>query len=164
MVVTVNKDNSRKLSSNMEDYLEDIAFLKKNKGVVRVRDISHLMNVKNSSVTAALNTLSKNKFVIHEKYGYVELTSKGKAIARRVQERHDMLIKFLTEVLRIAPAIASADACRMEHSVSPQTFRRLTKFIDFVENCPQRQRPEWLRMWNSYFRTVKKFKSKMGAG
>ena len=67
MVVTVNKDNSRKLSSNMEDYLEDIAFLKKNKGVVRVRDISHLMNVKNSSVTAALNTLSKNKFVIHEK-------------------------------------------------------------------------------------------------
>ena len=160
----MNKSNSRKLSSTMEDYLESIALLKKNKGVARVKDISHLINVKTSSVTAALNNLSKEGFVIHERYGYVELTPAGKNIADRVQGRHDMLIKFLTGILKIDAAVAQADACKMEHAISLRTFRRLTKFIDFVENCPQRQHPEWLKRWNNYFRTVNKFKPKIAPG
>ncbi len=123
----------KKLSSNMEDYLEVIALLKKKTGVARVKDISRSLSVKSPSVNAALSTLSKSGLVAHQRYGYVELTSKGKELARQVQKRHDMLLKFLTEVLKINPEIAESDACKMEHSVSTQTLYKITKFIEFVE-------------------------------
>jgi len=119
----------KNLSSNMEDYLEAIALLKKNKGVARVKDISRLMHVKIPSATGALSALSKNGLVIHERYGYVDLTPEGEKIANIVQNRHDTLIKFLTEILNIDSKVADEDACKMEHSISPQTFKELTKFI-----------------------------------
>ncbi|MFH1655073.1 MAG: metal-dependent transcriptional regulator [Candidatus Omnitrophota bacterium] len=126
MVTKCGKD----LSSNMEDYLEAIALLKKDKGVARVKDISRLMHVKIPSATGALNVLSKNGLVVHERYSYVDLTSEGQTIAKKIQRRHDMLIKFLTEILNIDSKIAQEDACRMEHSISPQTFEKLARFIE----------------------------------
>ncbi len=149
------------LSSNMEDYLEAIATLQKEKRVARVRDISRLMNVKTSSVTAAMKTLYRNKLVIHEKYGYVELTSEGEKLALSVQRRHDMLLKFLTEILKIDPEIAEKDACRMEHSISPETSKKLIKFIDFVETCPGSDRPHWLKSYDHYSKTGKRQKCRM---
>ena len=153
--------NKKKLSSNMEDYLEAIAMLKKEEGIARVRDISRLLKVKTSSVTAALNTLSEEKLVIHERYSYVELTEEGEKIAQGVLRRHNILIKFLSEVLNIEPKIASVDACKMEHTISPQTFKKLTKFIEFVETCPDGDRPDWLKSFDYYFRTGKRRKCKM---
>lgn len=150
----------RKLSSSMEDYLETIAVLKKEKSVARVRDISLSMNVKTSSVTSALNILSKNGLVIHEKYGYVDLTPEGENIARGVQKRHNILIKFLTKVLKIDSTIAAEDACKMEHSISPQSLKKLTKFIEFVETCPDTDRPDWLKSFDYYFKTGKRRKCK----
>ncbi|MCK5656080.1 MAG: metal-dependent transcriptional regulator [Candidatus Aureabacteria bacterium] len=151
----------RKLSSSMEDYLETIAVLKKEKGVARVRDISLSMNVKTSSVTSALNVLSKNGFVIHERYGYVDLTPEGESIARGVQRRHNILIKFLSKVLKIDSRIAAEDACKMEHSISPQSLKKLTKFIEFVETCPDTDRPDWLKSFDYYFKTGKRRGCKM---
>ncbi len=141
----------RKLSSNMEDYLEAIAALKK-KGIARVKDLAKLLNVKTSSVTSALNTLARSGLVVHERYGYIELTPEGENLAYEVQRRHDMLFKFLTEILKIDPNVAKEDACRMEHSVSHQTLERITKFIKFVETCPHNDRPDWLKNFDSYFK------------
>lgn len=151
----------RKMSSNMEDYLEVIATLKREKGIARVRDISRLMNVRTSSVTAALGVLSKNGFVVHERYGYVELTPKGESLACDVQRRHDTLLKFLTEILKIDPKIAREDACKMEHTLSPQTFKKLTKFIEFVETCPGQDRPDWLKSFDHYFKTGRRPRCKI---
>lgn len=150
-----------KLSSNMEDYLEVISFLKKRYGIARVRDIGKFLNVKTSSVTSALNNLSKNGFVVHERYGYVYLTREGEVLARHVQRRHDILIKFLTGVLSINPRIAVEDACKIEHVLSPQTFQKLTKFIEFVEACPDGQRPDWLKNFDYYFKSGNQRKCKM---
>ena len=146
---------NKKLSSNMEDYLETITVLKKEKGVVRVRDIGIRLGVKNSSVNAALSTLTKNGFVIHEKYGYVDLTTVGKERALEVYGRHHMLLKFLTKILQVNYETASKDACGMEHSVSHPTFEKLTKFIEFIETSPLNSRPEWLKRFHSYLKTGK---------
>ncbi len=152
---------NKKLSSNMEDYLEAIAVLKKKNGIARVRNIGKLLNVKTSSVTSALNTLSKSGFVVHERYGYVELTKEGEVLAQHVQGRHDVLIKFLTDILSIDSKIAGEDACKMEHTLSPLTFQKLTKFIEFVETCPDGQRPDWLKSFDYYFKTGKRRKCKI---
>jgi DtxR family Mn-dependent transcriptional regulator len=145
--------NSKKLSSNMEDYLEAIAVLKEKNGVVRVRDISRLLNVEPPSVASALNNLSGSGLVVHERYGYVELTPDGERLALDVQRRHDMLVKFLTGILSIDPGTAAEDACKMEHSMSHKTSERLAKFIEFVETCPDGNKPDWLRGFGHYFKT-----------
>ena len=131
-----NKNKPKKISSHMEDYLEAIAFLKKEKGTARVNDIGKLLHVKNSSVNAALATLSKDKLVLHEKYGDVELTPEGAYSAKSVQRRHDVMFKFLTKVLKIDQKTAQEDACKMEHAISQATLERLVAFIEKVESCP----------------------------
>jgi len=137
----------------MEDYLEAIATLKKEMGVARVKDIGRLLNVKNPSVNAALNTLSAAGLVTHERYGYADLTQEGEILARDVMARHDTLVKFFTMILGIDPKTAEADACRMEHSMSREGFERMSKFMEFVDACPQREQPEWLQRFSRYAKT-----------
>jgi len=149
-----------KLSSNMEDYLEAIIVIQKN-GVARVKNLAMFLDVKTSSVTSALNTLSRQGLVLHEKYGYAELTPQGEKLAKNVFKKHRTLVKFLTEVLSIHPKIAAEDACKMEHNLSPQTFRKLTKFIEFVETCPDHDRPDWLKSFDYFFKRGKRPKCRV---
>ena len=122
-----------KLSSSLEDYLEAIYALQNEKGVARVGDIAKKVTVKSSSVNFALTSLSGKGLVVHEKYGYVSLTAKGKKLARGIKSKHDLVLKFFTEILNIEEEIALQDACRMEHVISSETFKKLTEFIRFVE-------------------------------
>jgi len=55
----------------------------------------------------------------------------------------------LAEILGVEPKMASEDACKMEHAVSPATLERLAKFVEFVLNRP-RGKPEWLKDFNYY--------------
>ena len=116
----------------MEDYLEAISILVKENGVARVKDIGTLLGVKTPSVTGALNNLSRRGLVEHERYGYVKLTPSGETLASAVKQRHDMLVKFLSEILQIDPGIAQEDACKIEHLISPQTYEKLTEFIKTI--------------------------------
>ena len=144
------------MSSNMEDYLETIATLKKEIGVARVKDIGRLLNVKNPSVNAALNVLSDLGLVFHERYGYVDLTDKGEELAQNIKKRHDIMVRFLTTILKIDPKTAEEDACRMEHAMSDETFEKFTKFMEFVETCPKKERPIWLQNFDFYIKTGKR--------
>jgi DtxR family Mn-dependent transcriptional regulator len=120
----------KKVSSHMEDYLEAIAFLKKGKGVARVNDIGLLLRVKNPSVHAALTTLAKKNLVVHRRYGTAELTVEGARVAAGVQKRHDVIFRFLTEILGVERKNAQAEACRMEHAISDKTLEKLMKFVE----------------------------------
>ncbi len=124
------------LTTSMEDYLEAISILEENKKYVRVRDIASHMNVKMPSVTGALKSLSEKKLVNHEKYEYVELTEHGAMIAQEIRRRHSTILRFLTEVLNVAPAAAERDSCGMEHAISASTLDRLLKLIECLSECP----------------------------
>ena len=140
------------LSANMEDYLEAIVSLQQKNKIVRVRDIGHRLHVKNSSVTAALQTLSRANLVIHERYGYVALTSRGRRLAGNIQKRHNVLMTFLTDILHIDPAIAAVDACKLEHAMSMATQKNLAAFIECINSCPVADRPAWNRRFHSYLK------------
>jgi DtxR family transcriptional regulator, Mn-dependent transcriptional regulator len=157
----IKMDIEKKISSNMEDYLEAIATLKKQMGVARVKDIGHLLNVKNPSVNAALNTLSTAGLVTHERYGYADLTPEGDVLARDVLARHDTLVKFFTMILGVDSQTAEVDACRMEHSMSREGFERMSKFIDFIKACPQNEKPGWLKNFDYYMKTGKRMRCSM---
>ena len=78
---------------------------------------------------SALNTLSKEGLVVHERYGYVDITPQGEKLARSIQKTHNLLYTFLKDVLDIDEATASEDACKMEHVMSSHTIEKLTEFI-----------------------------------
>ena len=125
------------LTSSMENYLETIRNLGKDKGVVRVKNIARELKVKMSSVSGALETLAKEGLISHEKYGYIELTNRGERLAEAICSRHQTLFKFLTEVLGVDPKTADEDACKMEHTVSPLVLEKLVKFVEFSSQRKQ---------------------------
>jgi DtxR family Mn-dependent transcriptional regulator len=144
-----------KLTDSMEDYLEAIAVTKKTEGVARVRDIAKLLEVEAPSVSSALANLSKKGYVIHERYGYIDLTAKGERAAREVMKKHGVLFDFLTQILGVRSEIAMKDACGMEHSLSEETKHRLTRLVEFAQRRPDAEKSEWLRAFENHRRTGK---------
>ena len=137
------------LTQSMGDYLEAIYVEGLEKKVVRVKDIAKFLNVKTSSVVDAVGKLTDRELVIHERYGYLELTKKGAGVAKSIYKKHKELYKFFYEVLGISPEVSAKDACKFEHYISKETLDRIVKFIKFIETCPEGF-PLWLKHFNYY--------------
>jgi DtxR family Mn-dependent transcriptional regulator len=137
------------LTASQEDYLEAVLELIRRTGYARVRDIAERLNVAKSSVTFALRGLAKRGLVDYEPYQVVSLTREGEAAAERVRRKHRGLSRFLQDVLDVDEAIAEANACRIEHSVSEGLLRRLSCFGSFMSesSVPARQLPEAFRAY-----------------
>ena len=145
----MNSISKKGLTPTMEDYLEAIYHISQEKRVVRVKDIAEILGVKMPTVTNMLKTLSEKGMIDHEKYEYLELTGKGSHIASEIDQRHQTLKSFLTDILKIDQDQADEDACKMEHSVSPITLERMVEFMEFVEHCP-RGGMDWLSYFTEY--------------
>ncbi|MCM8768552.1 MAG: metal-dependent transcriptional regulator [Candidatus Omnitrophica bacterium] len=117
------------LTASLEDYLESILILARDNPGVRVKDISRRLQVKNSSVVSALSTLARNGLVVHEYYGKVRLTRQGHLQAKDVLRKHAALVTFLRQVVGVRAKVAQADACRIEHVVSSETLKRITRLV-----------------------------------
>lgn len=137
------------LTSVMEDYLEAIFDLDQEKKVVRVKDIAKRMDVKMPTVSSMLKTLNDRGLVNYEKYEYVELTKDGSNIGKEMRRRHEVLRKFLTEILEIEFKTADDEACKMEHALSANTLDSLTDFMAFIQKCP-RTGDSWLNYFKEY--------------
>ncbi len=131
------------LSSSLEDYIEAIYILKKDKGFARVSEIANFLNVKMSSVNFALKTLSKRELIVHKSYGYIFLTQKGEKEAKKVYSRHIILKRFFKEILGVNEKKAEMDACKIEHHISRETLNKLLKYVKgVIENgaCRSKER------------------------
>ena len=137
------------ITPTMEDYLEAIYNLSKEKRAIRVKDIAKKLDVKMPSVTNMLKTLSERDLIDYEKYEYLELTKRGSNIGYNIDKRHKILRTFLADILKIDLDKADEDACKMEHAVSPATLEAFVDFMEFIENCP-RGGVEWLDYFNKY--------------
>ena len=113
-----------KLHASGEDYLEAILVLHKKIGMVRSVDVARHMEVTKPSVCVAVNTLKNGGFLIMDENHFLHLTDIGREVAEKIYERHC----FFTEQLIAAgvdPKTAEADACRIEHIISDESFSRL---------------------------------------
>jgi len=123
---------SSDLTSSVEDYLEVIYELMKEKGYARSVDISEYLGVKSPSVTSMLQKLHGMGLVVYERYRGITLTERGKRLARSVEQRHLVITRFL-RILGVSESIANSDAEGIEHHLHETTIERITKFVDFVE-------------------------------
>ena len=114
----------KKLHASGEDYLEAILVLQKQKGMVRSVDMARHMGVSKPSMCHAVATLKNGGFLTMDDGFFLHLTNIGREVAEQIYEKH----RFFTERLIAAgvdPETAEADACRIEHVISEESFRRL---------------------------------------
>lgn len=132
------------LSQSLEDYLEAIYIIGLDNKVVRVKEVAGFLDVKTPSVVDAVGKLTENGFVSHEKYGYLELTTEGSKLARKIHLKHEKIYKFFRDVLLVGEEVSRKDACKIEHYISKETMDHMIEFIRFIESCPNGY-PEWLK-------------------
>lgn len=111
-----------------EDYLETILRIKTEQGKVRSIDIARAMNYSKPSISRAMRLLRENECIVMDGDGWIELLPKGLEIATEIYERHQLLTKWLI-MLGVDPEVAAQDACKMEHDMSRETFRKLKEHI-----------------------------------
>ena len=113
-----------KLHASGEDYLETILILQKQCGMVRSVDVARYMSVSKPRVCRAVAVLRDGGFLKMDEDHFLYLTDEGREIAEEIYARH----RFFTERLIAAgvdPETAEADACRLEHAISSESFARL---------------------------------------
>ena len=117
-----------KLQESGEMYLETILVLKERFGYVRAVDIAHELNFSKPSVSRAISLLRENGYVTFDPNGMILLTEKGQEVAENIYERHNALCRCLV-ALGVSEETAEADACRIEHVISEETFTKLKEHL-----------------------------------
>ena len=118
-------------TNRMEDYLEVIFELIKEKGYATQTDVSESLNVSLPSVTKMLQRLDQSRYLKYEKYRGINLTEEGTEVAENIHEKHGLLSEFF-KMIGIDEDIANIDAEGIEHHLHPQTLKKLREFI---RNC-----------------------------
>lgn len=113
-----------KIYESAEDYLESILMLKERLGVVRSIDIVNELNVSKPSVSVAMKKLRENGYIHMDADGFITLLPEGQEIANRIYTRHRLLTQFFIR-LGVSEEVAAADACKIEHDLSEETFEKI---------------------------------------
>ncbi|MCD7982008.1 MAG: metal-dependent transcriptional regulator [Clostridiales bacterium] len=117
------------IHQSAEDYLECILKLSKIRPVVRSIDIATEMNYSKPSISVAMKNLRTNGYIVVDDCGFITLTDAGMEIASSIYERHLLLKKWLV-FLGVDEAVAEDDACKIEHTLSRETFAALKDHIN----------------------------------
>ena len=107
-----------------EDYLEAILILRERQGMVRSIDVVHQLELTKPSVSVAMKRFRENGYIEMDADGYITLLPPGEEIAQRIYGRHKLLTQFLI-LLGVSEETAAADACKMEHDLSEETYARI---------------------------------------
>ena len=112
------------IHESAEDYLEAILILRERQGMVRSIDVVHHLEVTKPSVSVAMKRFRENGYIEMDRDGYITLLPPGEEIAQRIYGRHKLLTRFLVS-LGVSEESAAADACKMEHDLSDESFEKI---------------------------------------
>ena len=119
---------SNVLNESAENYLETILILSQKLPVVRAVDIANELGFKKSSVSVAMKNLREKKHIKVDEQGFIHLTPSGLEIANMIYERHTLLSSWLIH-LGVPADVAAADACKMEHVISKESFEAIKRHV-----------------------------------
>jgi Mn-dependent DtxR family transcriptional regulator len=119
----------------MENYLEAVYELSKKDGSVRLTDIAMRMDVTKSTANTAMSILAQKGLVTNKKYQQIYLTDAGLEMAGLISEKHHIIQRFFTDILKIDFDTANTDACAIEHVISSKSVSAMHEFLrNFSEN------------------------------
>ncbi len=114
-----------------EMYLEAIWVLHQKTGFVRSIDVSEYLGYSKPSVSRAMGILRSGEYIVMEADGSINLTQKGQEIAQKIYERHTLMTKLLMHI-GVSEETAAADACKLEHAISDESFEALKRYAATV--------------------------------
>ncbi len=117
------------LQESGEMYLETIYVLTLESAFVRAVDVSDKLGYSKPSVSRAMGLLKNGGYINIAQDGNITLTDIGKETAAKIYDRHSALTDFLV-CLGVDKETASADACRIEHVISDETFSAIKKYLN----------------------------------
>lgn len=112
-----------------EMYLETILLLSRKAAPVRSMDVAQHLGVSRPSVSRAMAILKSGNYVNIDDQGYISLSESGRRIAEKIYERHVVLTAFL-EDMGVKKQTAEEDACRIEHIISDEAFKKIKQYIN----------------------------------
>ncbi len=110
-------------------YLETIYVLRREIGAVRSIDVAEHMGYSKPSVSRAVSLLKQGGYLTVDKEGLLTLTESGIAVAEKIFERHTILSEMLMR-LGVDRAIATEDACKIEHVISDCSFAAIKDYLE----------------------------------
>ena len=113
-----------KIYESAEDYLEAILSLRERNGMVRSIDIANELHFSKPSVSVAMKKLRESGYMEMDEDGLITLLPPGQEVAQRIYERHRLLTEFFVR-LGVGEEVAAADACKVEHDLSEETFQKI---------------------------------------
>lgn len=114
---------------SLEDYLERIVMLHEKSELVRSVDLAVSMGYSKPSISIALKKMKEKELVeVEESTGNIVLTEKGREIGEATYHRHKV-ISHLLEDIGVSEEQALIDACKIEHDLSEETFKRLEEHL-----------------------------------
>ena len=127
------------LTQSLEIYLKTIYELIEANSVARVSEIARRLDVKNSSVTNAIQILADKNLINYRPYKSITLTDNGLQQAQAITRKYDLLRRFFEDVLRIEPEEARVSSDKMMHSISDNVQTRLIQYLEYVHSCTKRK-------------------------
>ncbi|MBQ8612840.1 MAG: metal-dependent transcriptional regulator [Ruminiclostridium sp.] len=119
----------KEVSEAVENYLETILVLSKKKPDLHAIDICDELGYSRPTVSVVVKQMKGNGLITVDEFNHIALTEKGRAIAEGIYERHNIISKFFMDI-GVSRETALADACKIEHDISDETFECIKKHIE----------------------------------
>ncbi len=117
-------------SSTREDYLEALCALsRKSPQLPTLSDLAAYLSLDAAEMLGQLSLMERDGDLQLLPDERIRLTGKGLDAGTRVMKKHQVLARFLSEVLGMDPDAASEEACILEHDISDETYQRLDRYI-----------------------------------
>ena len=117
-----------KILESGEMYLENILVLRAKQEHVRSIDIVNYTGYSKPSISRAIGLLRRDGMLEVDEEGHITLTAEGERRAQKIYERHRTLTEFFS-MIGVSDQVASADACKMEHDISDETFEKIKEHV-----------------------------------
>ena len=130
MKMKQNTIKAQELTETKEDYIRAIYVLNHRfNRPPMVNEIAQYLEIKKTTVSEALKTLSDLGFVIKENYKPIKLTDRGLDIAKNLTWKHRLIEVFLYRMLRVEIDKVHQEAHKLEHAFSDDVMDRIFNFL-----------------------------------
>ena len=123
-------------AESFEMYMKAIYRLEREGPGVTTSALATELGVAPASVSGMLKKLVNDGFVEHEVRGDIQLTRTGLEVAVGVVRRNRLAERLLTDVLGMPWDEVYAEACILEHAITPRVEERLVAALGDPKTCP----------------------------
>ena len=121
----------KNLTKSIEDYIEAIYMIEKEKENIKSVDIAYRLGVSKPAVNKAMNELNNLNLIEKSNYSNIILTEEGRTLAKKIYDKHTLIYEFLLSI-GVSNENAEIDCCKIEHVISDETAKCMKKYLNKI--------------------------------